>query len=153
MKKQLIRICIIISLLIMIANSIVLASNYGGFTFYDKNGCHGKVEGKVIRYPGGYMSAWIDNDDARSLLVGVLPAGSYIRVHDDGKASKTKDDWAEIWVTKTTENFICIGSFETSGWYGPNSEIYVRYHRETSKGNLDGKVSSLRYYFPSEYYR
>jgi len=86
------------------------------------------------------------NDEARSLRVENLPQGSEIEVYDNPDCN-VGDDWAKITTNRSSlapgNSYITVNSFEENG----NWENYkIDYHYQD--GNLDGKVSCVKYSIP-----
>jgi len=147
--KRIISIIFLLSIMSIMTFDSLAGNSYGGWMFREGNRC---TQGMRVGQINKDIKRLYKNDEARSVDVLSLPAGSTITVYDDKEGRWWKDDWAEITVKKNFLGWICVETFEKSGWYGPNQEIYVTYHKMTSKGNLDGKVSFVRYYFPPVYY-
>jgi hypothetical protein len=110
----------------------------GTMSFREDNGCLqdfvGSLtdrSGNVVRFPDNDS---FDNDDARSLQLTNVKAGSIVRVYDNSDGS-TADDWTQIFV-KTTGSF-CVGTFQLSS---DNASMKIDYH---PVDNLDGKVSRV----------
>jgi len=87
------------------------------------------------------------NDEARSLVLNNVRAGTTITVYDTSDAN-TKDDWTTIYVKKTSARQV-IGTFERSF---QNEYVKVTYHKAIGKDGwfkyykpgLDGKVSRIK---------
>lgn len=73
------------------------------------------------------------NDEARSMVLLDVPAGSVLRVYDSPEG-KTEDDWTEV-VTKVDVDRLVVGTFERSY---EDASVRVTSHRNNG---LDGKVS------------
>ncbi|ADO73113.1 hypothetical protein [Stigmatella aurantiaca] len=110
-------------------------------TFWENNGCGGDQVGWYIYndaamiMPNASGSGWV-NDEARSMMLFRVNAGTIIRVYNSPSGSHT-DDWAEITLKRYVDE-LCIGSFESAS---PNADYSLRYCDE---GGLDGKVSQAR---------
>lgn len=86
----------------------------------------------AARFPG---HADCDNDEARSLTLRGVPAGTVVRLFDDPDGGRG-DDWTEIEVLRDVSARV-IGTFERST---SDADVRVTYHRHNG---LDGKVSRL----------
>ncbi|MDC0708690.1 hypothetical protein POL68_09440 [Stigmatella sp. ncwal1] len=110
-------------------------------TFWENNGCGGDQVGWYVYnnaamiMPNASGSGWV-NDEARSMMLFRVDAGTIIRVYDSPSGSHS-DDWAEITLKRYVSE-LCISSFE---YASPNDDYSLRYCDE---GNLDGKVSQAR---------
>jgi hypothetical protein len=112
----------------------------GGLVFREGNRCSQDIIGETNHFPGQRINlprthAW-ENDEARSLQLERVRAGTVIRVFDDAGGSRD-DDYTVIKV-KANTNRHCIRTFERS-WQ--NSTVRVQFHRHNG---LDGKVSRVR---------
>ena len=114
----------------------------GALTFFEDNGVQGDrlcglppTAGDYrFEEPGGARAC--DNDEARSLLLYEVAAGTEIEVFDDGRC-RTNDDHTLIRVKRGIARYE-LGSFERGF-----EDEFLKVSRLTS-GNLDGKVSCAR---------
>jgi hypothetical protein len=110
-------------------------------TFWEDNHCGGDQVGWYIYNTGGTVmpnsggSGWV-NDEARSMMLFRVPAGTVFRVYNSPSGS-LGDDWTEIVVHQYAEQ-LCIGSFQSTV---PTAYYSLRY---CDDGGLDGKVSLVR---------
>jgi hypothetical protein len=111
----------------------------GTLSFREDNGCLqdfvGSLtdrSGNLVRFPDNDS---FDNDEARSVQLTNVKAGTIIRVYDDSSGS-TADDWTQIFV-KTAAGSVCLGTFQLSS---DTPSMKVDYH---AVDNLDGKVSRV----------
>lgn len=81
-----------------------------------------------------------DNDEARSVKLVQVPAGSVIRVYDHPEG-RTNDDYTVITVLSDITGSEVISTFESSY---TNTYVRVEFHRHNG---LDGKVSRVQYTF------
>ena len=107
-------------------------------TFFEDPGCRGDNVGWVTDRSGNAVdfeeSAGFDDDDAESLHLNNIPAGTIIRVFDDEGGSES-DDFTKILVKSVTQ--FCLGGFETSF---DSSAFKVDFHRVD---DLDDEVSRV----------
>jgi hypothetical protein len=83
--------------------------------------------------------SWFQNDEARSVLLRTLKAGSTI-VLSDNEDGSLKDDTSVIRVFKDRDKGVCIGSFEHHTRAGDGAwETFP-----LKKNGLDGKVSRVK---------
>ncbi|HZI04137.1 MAG TPA: hypothetical protein VEZ71_08960, partial [Archangium sp.] len=110
-------------------------------TFWEGNDC---TQDQVGWYPATSLpmnipntsgSGWV-NDEARSMRLFNIQAGTVIRVYDSSSGS-TSAPWAEITVNRFIANR-CIYSFQVP-WCDADYKLDLRY-----RGTLDGKVSLVR---------
>jgi len=107
-------------------------------TFYEGNGCSQDI---VATYgPKNAAGRIGKNDEARSLSLVQVPAGTRIFIYDSPDA-KENDDFAFILVKKKTFEY-CIRTLEAS-IYTDNVEMTY-----TRKNGLDGKVSYVKIEYP-----
>jgi hypothetical protein len=111
----------------------------GGLVFREGNRCSQDIVGETNYFPGQRLNLrrthfW-ENEEARSLQLERVRAGTVIRVFDDSGGSKD-DDYAVITVKSNTNRY-CIRKFQTTS---ANSTVQVDYHRHNG---LDGKVSYI----------
>jgi Ricin-type beta-trefoil lectin domain len=109
----------------------------GMLTFKEDSGCRGDVEGWVTDRSGNmadFNADGFDDNDAESLHLGSVRAGTIIRVYDDEGGSQS-DDWAQILVKSTTTT--CLGGFETSF---ESAALKVDFHPVS---DLDDEVSRV----------
>lgn len=107
-------------------------------TFYEDNRCGGDQVGHTTDAPGQSINltnrpGWT-NDEARSVKLHTVRAGTVITVYDDSDG-KLDNDWTRI-IVKRDCNY-CIGTFEQQ--YDDNSVRILHHHVD----NLDGKVSRI----------
>jgi hypothetical protein len=105
----------------------------------DGNDCQGSPVGEFRPTPGQAIRAreapGFVNDEARSVLLQMIPGGTAIRVFDS-PAGDSSDDWTEILViSEVIER--CVGTFERGS--GDDS-MSVTFHEFNG---LDGKVSRV----------
>jgi hypothetical protein len=116
--------------------------------FFEGNNATQQICGSLPRYDKNYSSSkmeinakkssWIENDEARSVLVQNGKAGDVLRVYDNPDG-KTDDDWAVITLKKDVA-YLVIGTFEQTY----ENELYkIDFHR---KNGLDGKTSCFKNY-------
>ncbi len=106
--------------------------------FYEGNGCSQDI---VKSYGKDNVDGKISpNDEARSVNLIQVPAGTTIMVYDSPDA-KENDDFATIVIKKRVFDF-CIRTFEAS-IYTDNVEMTY-----TRKNGLDGKVSYVKIHYP-----
>lgn len=110
----------------------------GSMTFREDNGCLDDNNGSLtdrsrnsVRFPDNDS---FSNDDARSLQLSNVHAGSIIRVFDSSDGA-TNDDWTQIFVKSTQTS--CIGTFQSSS---NTPSLKVDFHLVNG---LDGKVSRV----------
>jgi hypothetical protein len=77
-----------------------------------------------------------DNDEARSLVLQNVRAGTVVRVFDD-PGCKRSDDWSEVRVRQDVARYV-VASFERSV---SEAHATVAFHRDNG---LDGKVSCVQ---------
>ncbi|TXL81906.1 ricin-type beta-trefoil lectin domain protein [Vineibacter terrae] len=117
----------------------------GNVQFHKRNGCHGDSAGRLTDRSGNTVdftdsaSDTFDNDDARSLRLDRVSAGTIIRVFDNS-GGRRNDDFSEIQVRATTSSSYCVPTFEFADGAFSDSVITARYN---DQGNLDGKVSRV----------
>jgi hypothetical protein len=113
---------------------------YPVVTFWEGNGCTQDQVGWFsaaslpTTIPNTSGSGWV-NDEARSMLLTNIKAGTVIRVYDNGSGS-TSDDWAEIRVNRNIESR-CVYSFQLSN---QDADFTLNVHY---RDGLDGKVSRV----------
>jgi hypothetical protein len=97
--------------------------------------CSIAVRGEVALKFTSNSNGHCANDEARSMILHRVPAGTVIRIYDhpDGKR---EDDWSEIEVVQQRD-ITTVPSFQTPIASGP---VRLRYFRNNG---LDGKVSRL----------
>jgi ricin-type beta-trefoil lectin protein len=114
----------------------------GALTFFEDNGVRGD---RLCGLPPGTAGEFrfeepgaraCENDEARSLLLYEVAAGTEIEVFDDGQC-RTNDDHTLIRVKRSVARYE-LGSFERGF-----EDEFLKVERLTS-GNLDGKVSCAR---------
>jgi hypothetical protein len=110
----------------------------GTMTFREDNGCFDENNGSLtdrsrntVRFPDNDS---FSNDDARSLLLSNVHAGSIIRVFDSPDGA-TNDDWTQIFVKATTST--CVGTFQASS---NTAALKIDHH---PVNGLDGQVSRV----------
>ncbi|WNG59973.1 hypothetical protein F0U59_38570 [Archangium gephyra] len=111
-------------------------------TFWSNTGCpNGTQVGWYIYnntamiMPNSSGSGWV-NDEAKSLMVFRMPAGTIIRVYDSPSGAHD-DDWAEIVINEYAPQ-LCVSSFEDPV---NNAAYSLRWCRHNG---LNGKVSQAR---------
>jgi hypothetical protein len=108
-----------------------------------RNGCHGNSVGLMTDRSGNFedftQSDSYDNDDARSLRLDRVSAGTLITVYDNSRGRRN-DDFSEILVRSTTNAQQCVSTFEFANGTLSNATLQGRYR---DFGNLDGKVSRV----------
>lgn len=114
----------------------------GALTFFEDNGVRGDRLCGLSPVTGEYRfeqpgARACENDEARSLFLYEVAAGTEIEVFDDGRC-RTNDDHTRITVKQRGIASYDLDSFER----GFEDEL-LRVERLTS-GNLDGKVSCVR---------
>jgi len=121
-----------------IAPTTGVCRRQGTMTFREDNGCLDDSNGSLtdrsrntVRFPDNDS---FSNDDARSLQLSNVHAGSIIRVFDSPDGA-TNDDWTQIFVKAT--QFGCIGTFQSSS---NSATLKVDHH---PVNGLDGKVSRV----------
>ena len=80
------------------------------------------------------------NDKAKSMQLCEVKKGTVVYVYDDGYARKEKDDYARIEVLQDITGCQTIGTFEQTRTWGKVQVVKYK------SGNLDGKVSSMKYW-------
>ena len=126
-------------LAVLFSSSLALA---GTIDFFEgNNGKQDKI-GTVSDESGrGYNlkdeGAPVKDDEARSVVLNVIKAGTTITVYDDAKGREGKSDYCIIEVLKDVQQYT-VSSFERT--YTDES-VRVTYSKE---GGLDGKVSHIR---------
>lgn len=110
----------------------------GGLSFREDNGCFEDFVGSLTDRSANVVNFTSNdaftNDEARSLSLSSVRAGTIIRVYDNS-AGSTSDDWTQIFVKSTTS--ACVGTFQSSF---ETSALRVEHH---PVDNLDGKVSRV----------
>ena len=81
-----------------------------------------------------------DNDEAKSLVLSFVRAGTVVRVYDD-PSCRTNDDWAEIEV-KQDAGRLLVSTFERDR---RSRQLDVTFHRDNG---LNGKVSCVKIFAP-----
>jgi hypothetical protein len=123
-------------------------------TFKEGNGCTQDqvgwftISASPYTIPNTSGSGWV-NDEARSMDLFGMPAGTLIYVFNSPNDSRIKceapfmfcDDWTRLEVLNPV-SYKCVYSFQTSDPYG---DVDVQYH---SAGGLDGQVSRVEVYLP-----
>lgn len=114
----------------------------------------------VTNFPGKACK----NDEIRSVELYKVLRGTRIEVYDDSSCSRTKDDWAEIVLTRDSGGYkryipgigtikvagATVDSFEDGRWGWKYRDGYkIRWHTHGSRPNLDGKISCIRVIGPS----
>lgn len=79
----------------------------------------------------------IDNDEARSLTLNDVREGAVIKLYDDPKGNANDDDWVEIHVKKSSQQYT-VNTFEKTY---EDDFVKVTYH---PNNGLDGKVSHIK---------
>ncbi len=112
-------------------------SDLTSILFYEGNGCDQDIIASYKKSMDGKIG---ENDEARSMKLNDVPAGTTIALYDnpDGKEN---DDFAVLRVKRRTFN-TCISTFESSAY----NDIYEMVFNE--RNGLDGKVSYIRIKFP-----
>jgi hypothetical protein len=115
----------------------------GKLTFHKRNGCHGESAGWLTDRSGNTVnftdSDAFDNDDARSVRLDRVNAGTIIRIFDNS-SGRRNDDFSEILVRSTTTSSHCVQTFEFPAGVFSDGFITGRF---TDFGNLDGEVSRV----------
>ena len=114
----------------------------GNLSFWEGNNCSEDPVGGMTDRSGSFVTddltnGGFDNDEARSLFLSGVKAGTIIRVYDDSSGSQN-DDWTQIFAKSNVST--CLGTFESSF---SNSSLRVDHHPDD---NLDGKVSLVTTY-------
>jgi hypothetical protein len=122
------------------------------FIFFEGNDCTQEIAGSLWsgRQGGGNVSLnikkdpmkkWMDNDEARSVLIQNGKAGDVLKVWDSPEGH-TDDDYGTLRVTTDfpDNNGYCLASFETN-WVNQGVEYTV--HRDDG---IDGKISRVQNY-------
>lgn len=111
----------------------------GQLSFREDNGCVEDFVGWLTERSGNLVNFTnndaFTNDEARSLSLSNVRAGTIIRVYDNS-AGSTNDDWTQIFA-KTNISSTCVGTFQTSS---DTPSLRIDHHRVD---NLDGKVSRV----------
>ena len=89
-----------------------------------------------------FRGAGCDNDEARSMQICNAQKDTEIWVYDDGNLRDYTDDYAQIKVLENIIDCLTINTFERS-IETPYVKVEYNYG-----GNLDGKVSSMKYRQP-----
>jgi len=112
--------------------------------FYEGNGGSQNIVCTLSRPEGGYTNFKNNrncgNDEARSVKLIEVPAGSEIKVYDDPNGS-TRDDYTVITVLSDITGSYVVDTFESSYSDGI---VRVQFNRHNG---LDGKVSRAVYNF------
>jgi hypothetical protein len=82
----------------------------------------------------------IQNDEARSIILNRVRAGTIIELYEDQDLSKKKD-WVRITINKLKDKIV-IGSFEKNS-DKTETDYNVTYYKKGLFKNLDGKVSAV----------
>ncbi|HKH45311.1 MAG TPA: RICIN domain-containing protein [Thermoanaerobaculia bacterium] len=110
----------------------------GQLSFREDNGCFADFVGSLTdrsQNVANFTSQpGFTNDEARSLSLSNVRAGTIIRVYDDSTGA-TSDDWTQIFAKSTVT--ACVGTFQSSF---EDASLRVEHHRVD---NLDGKVSRV----------
>jgi hypothetical protein len=116
-----------------------IVSSAGVMKFMQGNNCTQDIVGETSDEPGKSINfkktGEFTNDEARSVLLINVRAGTLLKVYDhpDGDMD---DDWTEIVLKKTVSRY-CIKSFEQTY---EDEAVKILYH---SHNGLDGKVSRI----------
>jgi hypothetical protein len=111
----------------------------GVATFYEGNWglqnkvCDLQISSREIRFVG---HGSCDNDEAQSVVLSMVPAGTILRIFDDADC-ETGDDYITIRVTRDVFR-LTVGTFERSF---ENADAVSTYRR---RNGLDGKVSCVQ---------
>ncbi|HXP00721.1 MAG TPA: hypothetical protein VN813_09465 [Luteibacter sp.] len=119
---------------------------YEGWDGTQNNICTASIDSAPY-YKLANVSNWdCPNDEAKSMKLHNLPAGSVIELYNDGDCADD-DDWVQITVLKGRigADDLIVGGFEGNGvWIGsgedPNSYRSV-FHLKRNRHDLHGKVS------------
>ena len=110
----------------------------GQLSFREDNGCVQDFVGGLTDRSANLVDFTnhdaFTNDEARSLQLSNVRAGTIIRVYDSPSGA-TNDDWAQIFVKNTTTT--CVGTFQTA-----LDTAFVKVDSHPVNG-LDGKVSRV----------
>ena len=109
----------------------------GTLTFREGNSCTEDTVGWMTDRSGssatdGSTNGGFENDEARSLSLSNVKAGTIIRLYDSSSGSQS-DDWTQIFVKSAFAG--CVNTFESDF---QSSAIVMDHH---PVDNLDGKVS------------
>jgi hypothetical protein len=115
-------------------------SRSGVLVFNEGNGCTQDVVGRTTDAAGQQINlrrthGW-ENDEARSLRLNGVVAGTVIEIYDNSEARRD-DDYTIITVKRTTNGY-CVRTFESS-W--EDADVRVEHRHDNG---LDGKVSHIR---------
>ncbi len=120
----------------------------GAITFFEDNGVAGDALCGLSPAAGDYRfeqpgARACENDEARSLLLYEIAAGTMIEVFDDGRC-RTTDDHTKITVLRELpEGLGGVARYELGSFERGFEDDFLRVERLT-RGNLDGKVSCVR---------
>ncbi|HEU4406678.1 MAG TPA: hypothetical protein VFS43_15530 [Polyangiaceae bacterium] len=118
------------------------SGDYPIITFWEDNDCGGSQVGWFsatnipMKIPNASGSGWV-NDEAKSVRLFNIPAGTVLRVYDSSVPDLT-DDWSTIYVKRFVAD-LCVYSFQVT-WDDVDHTV-VRNH---IRDGLDGKVSLVR---------
>jgi len=131
-------------ILIGLSTGTASIASAGEIRFMEGAKCTQNHKGETSDAPGQdinfkkekYKKKGFDNDDAKSLALFNVRAGTRVRVYDDPDG-KTKDDWTDIIVKRYVQE-LCVNSFER---VYENADVKVTWHENNG---LDGKVSHVK---------
>lgn len=118
----------------------------GALTFFEDNGVRGDALCGLPPATGEFRFEQLgaracENDEARSLLLYEVAAGTEIEVFDDPQC-RTIDDHTRVTV-KRRGNALGVAKYELGSFERGFEDEFLKVERLTS-GNLDGKVSCVR---------
>lgn len=126
---------------------------YEGWNASQENICTVSID-RIPFYAMTDVKAWgCDNDEAKSMKLRNLPAGSVIELYDDPGCGD-HDDWVKITVLKARPGAddLIVGGFEGTGTWegsGPEPNSYrSEFHPDAGRHALHGKVSCARIDIP-----